>query len=313
MISIVIPLYNKAHQLEETLESIRRQTFPAYEVIIVDDGSTDGSPDIVEDYLRRHTSSLCLPSGRPPYEDFSRKVRLFRQPHAGVSAARNKAIRESRFDWIAFLDADDVWLPEYLQSQYQLSLKYPDCDVLASAYAVRHNANKIIPIRLSKLPFDDEDGILCNYFEVAACSYPPLTSLVTIVRKKALLTVGGFPEGIASGEDLLTWARLAVRYKIAYNRKNLALYDRDASRRNHDQRSRMPARYDRVGSCLEELLRRHADIRGLKQYVGSWYKMRTSIYLSHSMKKEALAEWKKMVRFNPISYKTWAYLTLFAL
>ncbi|MBN9384092.1 MAG: glycosyltransferase family 2 protein [Chitinophagaceae bacterium] len=297
MISIVIPLYDKADQVKETLESVRLQTFTAYEVIIVDDGSTDGSLDIVGHYLRE-------------WGDFSRKVRLFSQPNRGVSAARNKGIQESLFDWIAFLDADDTWLPEYLQYQYELSLKYPFCEVLAAAYTVRYNAGKIVPVKSSRLPFDHEDGVLDNYFEVAACSYPPLSSLVTIVRKSAMQAVGGFPEGISTGEDLLTWARLAVNCKIAYNKKRLALYDRDVSRRNHDQRSRMPAREDRVGGYLEDLFRRHMDIRGLKQYVGAWYKMRTRIYLSHSMRREALMEWRKLVRFSPVNYKTWLYLIL---
>lgn len=299
MISIVIPLYDKADQVKETLESVRLQTFTAYEVIVVDDGSTDGSLDTVDRYLRECGD-----------REFSRKVRLLCQLHMGVSAARNKGIQESLFDWIAFLDADDTWLPEYLQSQYELSLKYPFCEVLAAAYAVRYNTKKIISVKPSRLLFDHEDGVLDNYFEVAARSYPPLSSLVTIVRKNAIQAVGCFPEGISTGEDLLTWARLAINCKIAYNKKRLALYDRDISRRNHDQRSRMPAREDRVGGHLEDLFRLHMGVRGLRQYVGSWYKMRTRIYLSHSMRKEALAEWWKLVRFNPVNYKTWAYLIL---
>src|SRR5882762_10364662 len=116
MISVVIPLYDKAMLVHDTLDALRRQTFAAYEVVIVDDGSMDDSLDVVRSYLSR-------------YRDFSMRVRLFSQPHAGVSAARNRGIRESLFDWIAFLDADDIWAPEYLQIQYNLSLKYPFCEV----------------------------------------------------------------------------------------------------------------------------------------------------------------------------------------
>jgi len=297
MISIVIPLYDKAGQVATTLDSVRNQVFDAYEVIIVDDGSQDGSLDVVKDYLAVHTG-------------FSQKVRCFEQHHKGVSAARNKGIHEAIYEWIAFLDADDVWTPAYLQTQHHLSLKYPECDVLAAGYTVLYGGGKCMQVKISKLPFKEVDGVMDNYFEVAACSYPPLSTLVTVAKKRVLLAIGGFPEGISSGEDLLTWARLAVRCKIAYHRDSLALYDQDPTHHNVDQRSRMPARKDLVGEALAGLCRQHPHIPGLKKYVGIWYKMRTRIYLAHSMKKEAWAEWRKLVKFNPVHYKTWAYLLM---
>ena len=299
MISIVIPLYDKAAQVAGTLESIRLQVFSAYEVIIVDDGSTDGSLNVVWRYLQG-------------FPEFASRVRVFSQLHAGVSAARNRGIWESRFEWIAFLDADDGWTEDYLQSQVELSLRYPSCEVLAAGYGIQLGVGRFRPVVLSRLPFRGRAGVLNNYFEVAACSYPPLCGLVTIVRKDALLAVGGFPEGVSSGEDLLTWARLAIFYRIAYNRKCMGVYDRDPARRNSDQRQRMPASHDIVGHQLEALLREHPWIPGLRDYVGVWYKMRARIYLSHSMRREAWNEWRKMVRFRPADYKTWAYLLFFA-
>jgi glycosyltransferase involved in cell wall biosynthesis len=239
-------------------------------------------------------------------------VRVFPQVHAGVSAARNRGIRESRFKWIAFLDADDCWTRDYLQSQYELSLRYPSCEVLAAAYGFRQETGEPKPIGLSKMPFSGPVGVLNNYFEVAACSYPPLCSLITMVRKSSLEAIGGFPEGVSSGEDLLTWARLAIFCRIAYNRKCMGIYEGNPARQNADQRRRMPAREDVVGDGLETLLREHGWIPGLRDYVGAWHKMRARIYLAHSMRREAWAEWRKMVRFRPVDYKTWAYLLLFA-
>ncbi|HEY4336266.1 MAG TPA: glycosyltransferase family A protein [Puia sp.] len=299
MISIVIPLYDKAAQVADSLESIRRQVFTEYEVLIVDDGSTDGSLNVVWRYLQEHV-------------EFAGQVRVFPQVHAGVSAARNRGIRESRFKWIAFLDADDCWTRDYLQSQYELSLRYPSCEVLAAAYGFRQETGEPKPIGLSKMPFSGPVGVLNNYFEVAACSYPPLCSLITMVRKSSLEAIGGFPEGVSSGEDLLTWARLAIFCRIAYNRKCMGIYEGNPARQNADQRRRMPAREDVVGDGLETLLREHGWIPGLRDYVGAWHKMRARIYLAHSMRREAWAEWRKMVRFRPVDYKTWAYLLLFA-
>ena len=102
MISVVIPLYNKEHQIAETLRSVLEQTFQDFEVVIVDDGSTDKSSE----------EALKI---RDP------RIRFVRQENAGVSAARNRGIEEARFDLIAFLDADDRWKPEYLQTQYDPS------------------------------------------------------------------------------------------------------------------------------------------------------------------------------------------------
>ena len=104
MISVVIPLYNKEKQVAHTLQSVLRQTFQDFEIVIVDDGSTDHSVEEVEKV--RDT-----------------RIRLVHQQNAGVSAARNRGISEAKYDLIAFLDADDEWKPEYLETQYGLYQK----------------------------------------------------------------------------------------------------------------------------------------------------------------------------------------------
>ena len=168
MISVVIPLYNKEHQISETLRSVLEQTFQDFEVVIVDDGSTDKSAE----------EALKI---RDP------RIRLVRQENAGVSAARNRGVEEARFDLVAFLDADDLWKPEYLQTQYDLSRKYPQCDVFACNYEFVYADESTHPTVIRKLPFEGQDGILDNYFEVASCSHPPICSISIMVRKEALL------------------------------------------------------------------------------------------------------------------------------
>lgn len=271
MISVVIPLYNKAGQVAQTLRSVLGQTFGRFEVVIVDDGSTDGSAD----------------EARSVHDE---RIRLVSQQNAGVSAARNRGIAEARYDLIAFLDADDEWEPTYLETQYNLYKKYPDCSVYACNYEFCNADGRVTPTILRKLPFEGEDGILSNYFEVASCSHPPLWTSAVMVRKQALQAVGGFPLGIRSGEDLLTWARLAVKYKIAFSRKPLATFVFDARLFNEDQNKREPEVKDVVGDELKELYKHNLQICGLKEYNALWHKMRARIYIDKKNRRGALME-----------------------
>lgn len=174
MISIVIPLYNKKDQVSNTIATVLAQTYQDFEVIIVNDGSTDDSVAEVEKVQ-------------------DSRIRLIHQQNAGVSVARNRGIEASKGDLIAFLDADDEWTPGYLETQYQLFRKYPDCGVFACNYEFRDTSGKISPTNIRKLPFTEKDGILSNYFEVASCSHPPLWTSAVMVKKKSNSVYRRFP------------------------------------------------------------------------------------------------------------------------
>ena len=269
MISVVIPLYNKEHQISETLRSVLEQTFQDFEVVIVDDGSTDKSAE----------EALKI---RDP------RIRLVRQENAGVSAARNRGVEEARFDLVAFLDADDLWKPEYLQTQYDLSRKYPQCDVFACNYEFVYADESTHPTVIRKLPFEGQDGILDNYFEVASCSHPPICSISIMVRKEALLRIGGFPVGIRSGEDLLTWARLACSCKKAYSKKNVASF---ISTSSNQPESKAFLRLDNQDPVLKQLLHlksKHGNnIKHIDDYIIRWYKIQSIIFLETKNRSKA--------------------------
>lgn len=271
MISIVIPLYNKEKQIAHTLQSVFKQTFQDFEVVVVDDGSTDGSVAEVEKFS-------------------DSRIRLIHQKNAGVAAARNRGIEETKGDLVAFLDADDEWKPEYLAAQYHLFQKYPDCSVFACNYEFRDTKGKITPTIIRKLPFTGEDGILSNYFEVASCSHPPLWTSAVVVKKQAIQAIGGFPVGIKSGEDLLTWARLAVNDKIAYSKISLAVFIRDEILFNKDQKQRIPEVEDIVGKELLNIYAENRTMRGLNSYLALWHKMRTRIFIEKGHRRLALKE-----------------------
>lgn len=289
MISIIIPLYNKEHSIASTLQTVLNQTFQDFEIIIVNDGSTDHSIDEVS----KITDS---------------RIRLIHQTNAGVSAARNRGIEEAKGEFIAFLDADDEWNPDYLKTQYKLTQKYPECSVFACNYEFKDAQGKVTPTIIRKLPFKGEDGILSNYFEVASCSHPPLWTSAVMVKKNAIQSIGGFPIGIKSGEDLLTWARLAVNGEIAYNKQAYAVFNVEGYSIS-EKPKRIPAEQDIVGQELKALLKAHPS-KGLRLYNALWHKMRSSIYLRLKMRKKSIREAFISIKYNPLNYKLYIYIVL---
>lgn len=290
MISVVIPLYNKEKQIRATLESVLAQTFSDYELIIVNDGSTD-----------RSVEEMSLV--------YDPRIRLIHQENAGVSAARNRGIEEAKGEFIAFFDADDLWKPEYLQTQYELTLHYPQCSVFACNYEFVDAQGQVKPTIIRNLPFAGEQGVLSNYFEVASSSNPPLWTSAVMVRKEAIQSIGGFPLGIRSGEDLLTWARLACQYKIAYSKKTLSQFIFDHSIFNDDQRLRMPESTDLVGAQLKILWQKNDTIRGLKQYIALWHKMRARIFMDKGKRWASIQECIRSLGWS-ISLKVAGFIVL---
>lgn len=129
MFSVVIPLYNKQDCIRNTVQSVLNQTFPDFEINIVDDGSTDRSLEIARQF-----------------DD--PRIRVFSKPNGGVSSARNYGIRQSRKKYIAFLDADDLWYPDYLSEIARLIDKYPGCGIYSAGYILRKNTGRSdMPIR----------------------------------------------------------------------------------------------------------------------------------------------------------------------
>lgn len=279
MISIVVPLYNKEKVVTKTLESVLRQTYTKYELLIVNDGSTDGSEKKVIDFIREKNLS-CWP------------IRIINQANGGVSAARNLGVQEATGDYIAFLDADDEWEHDYLKEMNTLIENYPECDVFASSYAFKEGINKN-SVRLKNIKFSGQDGILDNYFQVASSGQPPLWTSAVIVTKKALLSVGGFPIGIKIGQDIITWAKLACQYKIAFTKKVLAYYIRDKEAYEtvgKNYQYIVGASDDVGGKTLRDLVETFR-IPGLRKYLYLWHKMRFVMFVASSRRKDAFIEW----------------------
>jgi len=209
--SIVIPLYNKEKEIQRTVDSVLWQTWKNFELIVVDDGSTDSGATLVGQY----TDS---------------RIRLIRQANAGVSAARNKGIECSTHDFVAFLDADDVWKRDFLQIIHRLICLCPGAGAYATAYELI-DAKEVARIpSFSSIPPFPWEGLLPSYFRAALEGEPIHTSAV-VVPKSVLLDVGNFPLSTSMGEDKDVWERIALKYPIAYSRQIGATYHLNSSNR----------------------------------------------------------------------------------
>jgi glycosyltransferase involved in cell wall biosynthesis len=194
--SVVIPLYNKALYIQRALDSVLSQKVQDFEIVVVDDGSTDNGADLVRGYTYP-------------------RIRLIQQTNAGVSAARNRGIAESNADLIAFLDADDKWDNCVLEQISFLTEKYPAAGLFATSYRMFNGIDVQYPqIRNLAIPVGGH-GILKNYLNVML-GPPPFFTSSTVVKKEILQNVGCFPVGVAHGEDLDTWLQIYLHSAIAF-------------------------------------------------------------------------------------------------
>lgn len=279
LISVVIPLYNKEKVVLRTLESLRAQTYKDFEIVMVNDGSKDRSVEVVNNYLSVH-----------PLPNFH----LINKTNGGTASARNLGIERAQGKYIAFLDADDEWLPTYLEAIVRLIRKYPQCDVFGTAYAYRE-PDRMYEADIKGFTFEGIEGEVNNYFEVANAGRPPLWTSAVTASKKALQAVGGFPS-LKLGEDIVTWAQLACNYQIAYRREALAIYNRlpESYETGSYAKDALPSpRADKGGEILGELSRRYPHTVGLKRYVLLWHKMRLVMLVESNRRIEAWQEWLK--------------------
>jgi glycosyltransferase involved in cell wall biosynthesis len=196
-------MYNSASRIRRSLDSVLSQTYGDFEIVIVDDGSQDDGGDIALQY-----------------DD--ERIRLTRQENKGVSAARNRGIAEARGEIVAFLDADDEWRPNHLETLVEL---YDFCDSggVYTTGCVLCEEDFSLPTEVFADAKKDIHVIVADPF-LAWTFMQFNNSSTTAVRKSVLEAEGGFPEGVSSGEDLSLWIRLAARYPVVASPKATAVF-----------------------------------------------------------------------------------------
>ncbi|MDR1172428.1 MAG: glycosyltransferase family 2 protein [Bacteroidales bacterium] len=273
--SVVIPLYNKANFVKKTVESILAQTCKEFEIVIVNDGSTDNSLAVV--------SEINDP-----------RIRIFTKPNGGVSDARNYGIEKAQYGYIAFLDADDLWLPDYLETQKGMIEQYPQAGVYATGYTIIYRAGDNcdrVNVNLPKgtvLLIDD----YCKALIKNEITHPWTGTIC--VKRELFNCVDGFMKGVKRGEDVDMWLRLSLISPVVWKNETKAIYN----------------------LVTENNATFHYDSYKNEFPYWKWYKYDSSIYLkmyTNRTIKRLLTHLKFRDKISVLSKVNWYYVWLHAL
>lgn len=203
--SIIIPVFNKEKFVGNTLKSVLSQTFTDYEIIIVNDGSTDQSEAVIQSFS-------------------DKRIRYFSKENEGVAIARNFGIDQAKSEFVCFLDADDFWYPNLLETFHLYAKKLPEQKVLACAIEIE-TQNKTFAAHYSISPKADFEVV--DFFEASQKECVLWTSSV-VIHKSVFETVGNFDTKIKKGEDTELWIRIGLQYPIVFIWEILARYVYDS-------------------------------------------------------------------------------------
>ncbi|MCB0333536.1 MAG: glycosyltransferase [Bdellovibrionales bacterium] len=229
--SVVIPLYNKESYIQRAVHSVLSQDFENFELLLIDDGSTDGSVDSI--------SSL---------EDC--RIRIIRQEHKGASAARNKGIEESLADYVAFLDADDEWKSSHLENISNLIESYPDVLLFSTNYELQLSKTSIVP---SNLPFLEETGLVSDFFYWTAFGDCPANASSSCLHKDCFRRAGVFPDDSPYAEDLDMWIRVASHGYFAIHETPSVVIHKEAIGRATRSQTPLPGELLPIERTIAEL------------------------------------------------------------
>ncbi|MAT90864.1 MAG: glycosyl transferase [Flavobacteriaceae bacterium] len=206
--SVVISVYNKERYIANTLKSVLSQTVSDIEVVVLNDGSTDGSEAVIKSFL------------------LDERIRYFSKPNRGAGAARNYVIQKADADYIALLDADDVWAPDYLEEQLRLIEKYPQHSVFATNSQL-YQRGRILK-RDYSIPIDHTSDLVVNFFS-ASYIHSIVNSSSCVVHRSVFETVGLYNPSIKSGQDTDLFIRMGLQYSVVFSPKICVTVIRNAN------------------------------------------------------------------------------------
>ena len=202
--SVIIPLYNKEDFVEQTINSLLHQSHIDYEVIIVNDGSTDNSVKKIESLI-------------------DNRFKIINQKNLGASHARNNGIKASKGNYVALLDADDFWHGDHLLELKKLIEKFPSAGLFCNNYEVKRNEDFITSATFN-FSFSKDYIIIKDFFEASTITFIPTSSSVAFL-KSTFYDVGTYNISLRTGQDIDLWIKLGLKYKVAFNPKITMTYN----------------------------------------------------------------------------------------
>ena len=290
-VSVLMPVYNGSRYLRGAIESVLAQSFGDFELIVVDDGSTDGVRRVLREYERRDT-----------------RVRLFERPHAGIVATLNFGLRQCRGEFVARMDGDDVALPNRLEAQVALLRREPGVAVVGGGYELVDAAGRLL--RIEYPPTGD-----AALQELCLSGRTPICHPLATIRRSALTVAGDYDAGLEMAEDLDLWLRLGEVGRLACVPEVVLKY-RQHSGSLSETRQRQQGEAIRVG--VEKAYRR----RGLERAFAAppaWRPVgETARYgflcqygwwaRKHAQRKTAVIYGLKAIRKRPLTGEGWRLL-----
>ncbi|MAW94133.1 MULTISPECIES: glycosyltransferase family 2 protein [unclassified Leeuwenhoekiella] len=263
--SVVVPVYNKANFVKQTIQSVLDQDFTDYELVLVNDGSTDGSLQILK--------AFDAPN-----------ITLLDQENQGLCAARNAGIQAAKGEIIALLDADDLWEPEHLQNLFELSQNFPEASLYGTAYVELFQDAKPVPPKIN-LRTSEQQLLIEDFFE--ASLFQPLVPPSSFAFKKEVVeSIGGFDTTVTYFEDVDFYIRANLKFRMAYATRATMHYRFESE----NQVTHSNLHEQRIAD-LSKYLEEHPDHKSLRNYIHRhWY------FLCNHFKTEGAQKQYKLLR-----------------
>ena len=200
-VSIIIPTYNRAYCIERSIRSVLEQTYREFELLIVDDGSSDNTRDVVNSIEDERIRYIQMPDNK------------------GASAARNEGIRQAAYEYIAFQDSDDVWKPDKLEKQMQILSENPRVGMVYCAYECHREGESIVIVPDEEMSLHDKQGDI--YIKLLCRN--TVGAPTDLARKECFAKAGLFCESMTCLEDWELFVRIAKEYEILFLEEPLVI------------------------------------------------------------------------------------------
>lgn len=231
-VSIIIPTYNRRNVIKNTIQSVLNQTYPEFELLIIDDGSTDDTESLVNQLDDSRIRYIKLPENK------------------GVAAARNVGISEANYDYIAFQDSDDLWKETKLEKQMKVITQNTEIGLIYCPYECRKADGQLLTVPDDSIPLQEKQGDIYRYMLRRNTIGTP----TALLRKEYLIKAGGFREGLTCLEDWELFLRITQRYPVAFLEEALVFANLSTDGVSHNISGYYEARCHMLAAHKEALL-----------------------------------------------------------